>query len=213
MCQLLRYDAASRHAHARIRNREVSFLIGAAGSHMALNGLAVLAAISVLGHPLEPAIAQLESFAALPGRGEEIHLLLDGRRLTVIDDAYNANPGSMRAALARLGDHIGGRRIAVLGEMAELGPGGAAYHTELAAFIQDRSIDEVYVTGDLYSDFWKALSPSSRGLYAESRQALKEILRERLVDGDTVLFKGSHSTGMHELVEWLKNNADRSTLT
>ncbi len=213
MCQLLRYDAASRHAHARMRNREVSFLIGAAGSHMALNGLAVLAAISVLGHPLEPAIAQLESFAALPGRGEEIHLLLDGRRLTVIDDAYNANPGSMRAALARLGDHIGGRRIAVLGEMAELGPCGAAYHTELAAFIQDRSIDEVYVTGDLYSDFWKALSPSSRGLYAESRQALKEILRERLVDGDTVLFKGSHSTGMHELVEWLKNNADRSTLT
>lgn len=84
---------------------------------------AVLAAISVLGHPLEPAIAQLESFAALPGRGEEIHLLLDGRRLTVIDDAYNANPGSMRVALARPDDHIGGRRIAVLGEMAELGPG------------------------------------------------------------------------------------------
>jgi UDP-N-acetylmuramoyl-tripeptide--D-alanyl-D-alanine ligase len=214
MCQLLCYDAASRQAHARIRNREVSFRIGAAGSHMALNGLAVLAAISALGHPLEPAIDQLESFAALPGRGEEIHLSLDGRHLTVIDDAYNANPGSMRAALARLGDHEGGRRrIAVLGEMAELGPGGATYHTELAAFIQDRSIDEVYVTGELYSDFWKSLSPSLRGFHAESRQALKEILRERLADGDAVLFKGSHSTGMHELVEWLKKNADDSALT
>ncbi|MFK3781713.1 UDP-N-acetylmuramoyl-tripeptide--D-alanyl-D-alanine ligase, partial [Agrobacterium sp. NPDC089420] len=209
MCQLLRYDAAGRQAHVRIKDREISFPIGAAGYHMALNGLAVLAAVSALGHPLEPAIAQLGSFAALPGRGEEISLSLDGRRLTVIDDAYNANPGSMRAALARLGDYEGGRRrIAVLGEMAELGPGAAAYHTELAGFIQDRSIDEVHVVGELYADFWKALSPALRGSHAGSRQVLSEILRERLADGDVVLFKGSHSTGMHELVARLKKSAD-----
>lgn len=212
ICRLLRYDAANRQAQARIRNREISFRMGAAGYHMALNGLAVLAAVSALGHPLEPAIAQLERFAALPGRGEEIHLSLDGRKLTVIDDAYNANPGSMRAALARLGDHQGARRrVAVLGEMAELGPNAVAYHTELATFMQNRSIDEVHVVGELYADFWEAIPPALRGFHARSRQALRDVLREQLADGDVVLFKGSHSTGMHELVEWLKKSAEDST--
>ncbi|MND35723.1 UDP-N-acetylmuramoyl-tripeptide--D-alanyl-D-alanine ligase [compost metagenome] len=209
--QLLHYDIASGQARARIKEQEISYRVGAAGRHMALNGLAILAAVSALGHPLEPAIAQLDSFTALPGRGEEIDLSLDGRRLTVIDDAYNANPGSMRAALERLNGHEGGgRRIAVLGEMAELGPGAAAYHTELAAFMRESSIDQVYVTGELYTDFWDALSPARRGVHADSRQALKEILRDRLTDGDVVLFKGSHSTGMHELVAWLKKSADGS---
>ncbi|MFK3777611.1 Mur ligase family protein [Agrobacterium sp. NPDC089420] len=209
--RLLRYDAVNGRAYARIKGREMSYCVGAAGRHMALNGLAVLAAVSALGHPLDPAIALLESFSALPGRGEEIRLSLDGRWLTVIDDAYNANPGSMRAALDRLNDHGGGgRRIAVLGEMAELGPGSAAYHTELAALLRASSIDRVYAVGDLYADFWSALSPPLRGAHVGSRQALKDILRERLEDGDVVLFKGSHSAGMHELVAWLKKSADGS---
>ncbi|WP_338149516.1 Mur ligase family protein [Agrobacterium pusense] len=210
-CQLLHYDPGSQQAHARIGEREISFRVGAAGSHMALNGVAVLAAVTALGHPLEPAIAQLENFTALPGRGEEIHLALGGRQLTVIDDAYNANPGSMRAALLRLGDHQGGkRRIAVLGEMAELGPDAAAYHNELAGVVGGIPIDKVYVAGELYAGFWASISPSLHGRHVASRQALKEILREDLSDGDVVLFKGSHSTGMHELVTWLKKNADTS---
>ena len=209
--QLIRYNAADGLTHARIEGREISYRVGAVGQHMALNSLAVLAAVASLGHPLQPAIAQLESFAALPGRGEEICLSLNGRRLTVIDDAYNANPGSMRAALDRLNDHGDGRRrVAVLGEMAELGPGAASYHTELAVSLRESSINQVYVAGDLYSEFWDELSPELKGAYVHSRQVLKDILREKLQDGDVVLVKGSHSAGMHELVAWLKKSADGS---
>lgn len=206
--RLLGYDAENGFARARFGDHEIDFRVGAAGRHMALNGLAVLASVSALGYPLEPTITQLESFTALPGRGEEFDLMLGGRRLTVIDDAYNANPGSMRAALDRLGDlHCLGRRIAVLGQMADLGPQAASYHTELAAFVKSRSIDRVYVTGELYEGFWCELSSSRKGEYVDSLDRLKNVLLDQLTDGDAVLFKGSNSTRIHELVRWLKQQA------
>lgn len=209
--QLTRYDAGSGDACAHIEGGDITYRVGAAGRHMALNGLAVLAAFSALGYPLEAAIAKLRSFSALPGRGEETSLSLDGRRLIVIDDAYNANPGSMRAALERLNDHEGGgRKIAVLGEMAELGPGVSGYHTELATVLKESSIDRVYVIGNLYEDFWRALPASLRGKKVGSSDALKGVLRKELEDMDVVLFKGSNSAGVHEMVDWLKTNADGS---
>lgn len=203
--RLLDYDPRSGTARACIDGRDIDFRVGAAGRHMAMNGLAVLATISALGHPLEPAIAQLESFEALPGRGEELVLTLDARRITVIDDAYNANPGSMRAALERLSEGpCDGRRIAVLGQMAELGPQAASYHTELAALMDACRIDRVYAIGELYADFWEQLSPARKGTYAQSRRELRTVLDRELADGDAVLLKGSNSAQIHELVEWMK---------
>lgn len=188
--------------------QEVRYRLGAAGMHMALNSVAVLAAVSALGLPLQPALRQLGSFAALPGRGEQLSLNIGGRRLTVIDDAYNANPGSMRAALDRLCDQgADGRRIAVLAPMAELGPDAAAYHTDLASLIEGRGIDRVYATGDLYADFWQRIAPSRRGVFAPTMDELRQCILDELEDGDTVLFKGSQSTGLHRLVSFMKERA------
>lgn len=206
--QLLDYLPDRRWVTARILGRRYQYRIGAAGRHMAMNGLAVLAAVSALGHQLEPAISQLASFSALPGRGVEWELTFDGRRLTVIDDAYNANPGSMKVALDRLDQEKStGRRIAVLGQMAELGPGGEAYHTELAQYVRDRAIDRFYITGELYAGFWAELPASRQGRYAASLDELKTVLRDELADGDVVLFKGSNSTRIHEVVAWIKENS------
>ncbi|MDX3927489.1 MAG: Mur ligase family protein [Shinella sp.] len=210
--QLLNYDADEQRVSARVMGREIRYRVGAAGMHMALNSLAVLAAVSALGHPLEPVLANIETFAALPGRGEELRLTMNGRRLTIIDDAYNANPGSMKAALHRLSQTAGtARRIAVLGQMAELGPQAESYHRELAALVADSPIDRVYVTGGLYSGFWSLLPASRRGYYASSPDEMKPILQNELADGDVVLFKGSNSTCIHRLVAWMKENADGST--
>ncbi len=205
--QLVDFDPVAKQVHARLSGKDMCYRIGPSGSHMALNSLAILGAVSGLGYELEPALEMLASFAALPGRGEELELTIEGRSIRVVDDAYNANPGSMAAALERLDKEVGKRRIAVLGEMAELGPKAASYHTQLAGMIGRSSIDKVYVMGDLYAEFWQELPGGRKGARAESLEALKGILSHDLAEGDVVLFKGSHSTRVHELVTWFKDQA------
>lgn len=210
--QLVDYDLARKVVHARVHGRPVRFILGAAGRHMALNSLAVLGAVSALGHPLEPALERLAAFEALPGRGETLHVDIDGRRLTIIDDAYNANPGSMRTAIERLSDErSSGRRIAVLGQMAELGPASARYHAELAPLIAGGPIDRVYVSGELYDEFWERLPASQRGSRADTVDRLQTELLDALKDGDTVLFKASNSSGLHRLVDSIKERAGLAT--
>lgn len=189
----------------------IRYHLGAMGEHMALNSLAILAVVRSLGHELAPALQQLEGFEALPGRGETLHLCFGARRLTVIDDAYNANPGSMRAALAVLAEKRDvPRRVAVLGEMADLGPAGRSFHDALACFPDVEKIDRIHVVGDLYRGFWQALSEKRRGIYAASPEEMAQALETDLKDGDCVLIKGSHSTNMHKLVEWLKAGSDET---
>ncbi|WP_324740274.1 Mur ligase family protein [Tsuneonella sp. CC-YZS046] len=206
--RLLDYDPASRTISARIGSHDRSYRIGAEGEHMALNSLAVLAATSALGLDPEPVMEKLAGFRSLPGRGEELPVDVSGRRITLIDDAYNANPGSMAAALARLGDKVGkGRRVAVLGEMLELGDGAAAYHTDLAPLIERHRIDRVHAVGALYKHFWGSLPASSRGARVDSSHMLQPVLRDELREGDTLLVKGSHGARLYELVDWLKDGA------
>lgn len=203
--RLLAYELQTGEVFASLNGQTVRYRVGAVGEHMALNSLAVLAAVSALGLDLEPALATLVDFAAAEGRGNEFRLDLGGRRVTVIDDAYNANPGSMEAALAALGGrHVGGRRIVVLGEMLELGDDAASYHRLLAPLVAKFSIDRVHVVGALYGGLWNALAAERRGVFASSLDHLKEVIKMDLRDNDTVLLKGSHGTGVHTLVPWLR---------
>jgi UDP-N-acetylmuramoyl-tripeptide--D-alanyl-D-alanine ligase len=207
--RLLSYDGGSGAVEAVVFGRAVRFTLGASGEHMALNALAALAAVAALGHPIEPAIEALAGFRSLPGRGETLPLTIDGRRVTLIDDAYNANPASMAAALADLAQRPGTRRVAVLGEMAELGEGEEPFHHALATAVDPR-IARVHALGPLWNRFWEALPPHQRGIHAPTLDALKGAVRADLQDGDVVLFKGSNSRRIHELVDWLKAEAGRS---
>ena len=208
--RLLDYDAGTHTVTAAIHGSAIRYRIGAGGTHMAMNSLAVLAAVSALGYEPGPAIAQFESFSALAGRGEKAELALDARRLLLIDDAYNANPGSMKAALHNLAQEPGARRVAVLGEMAELGPQGPPYHDELIHAIGKSRIDKVYLLGALHEGLWQKLSAGQRGHHAASLDELEAVVRRDLRDGDTVLFKGSHSTNIHRLVDRFKEAAGQA---
>lgn len=206
--RLLAYDPGSHQVSALIHGREMHYFLAAAGEHMALNSLAVLAAVAAAGGDIEPAIATFASFSPVAGRGEQRELCFGARRITLIDDAYNANPGSMAAALSLLGSTGGARRkIAVLGEMRELGPDAAAYHAALAPLIAAHGIDRVHAVGALYEGFWRALPADRRGCLANSVEELQSGLLAELHDGDVLLLKGSHSTLMHEFVDWLKSRA------
>src|SRR5205823_9690211 len=130
---------------------------------------AVLAAATLAGADLALAALALANLTPPSGgRGERIALELPAGPALLIDESYNANPASMRAALALLGQApIGprGRRIAVLGEMLELGPQGAELHRALAEPVVANGIDLVFCCGPLMGALWEALPAERRGGY------------------------------------------------
>jgi UDP-N-acetylmuramoyl-tripeptide--D-alanyl-D-alanine ligase len=129
-----------------------------------------------------------------------------GGTALLIDESYNANPTSMRAALALLADTpLGprGRRIAVLGDMLELGPAGADLHRELAAPIATHAIDLVFCAGPLMAALWEALPAERRGAYAPTAEDLEAELAGALRGGDAVMVKGSHGSRMGPIVKSL----------
>jgi UDP-N-acetylmuramoyl-tripeptide--D-alanyl-D-alanine ligase len=136
-----------------------------------------------------------------------MRLDLPGGSLLLIDESYNANPASMRASLALLGEaKLGprGRRIAVLGDMLELGPRGEAFHRELAEAVRGNRVDLVFCCGPLMRTLWEALPSERRGGYAESSQALEPQLLAAVRAGDAVMVKGSLGSRMGLLVRALQ---------
>src|SRR5215471_12129914 len=152
----LQHDCST--VEARILGVPVTYKIGAPGRHLVMNSLAVLAAASLVGADLALAALALARQAPAAGRGTRITLELPEGRALIIDESYNANPTSMRAALAVLGQAPlgpGGRRIAVLGDMLELGPTSSDLHRGLVEEIRQNGIDLVYCAGPLMAALWE----------------------------------------------------------
>src|SRR5882672_9017903 len=145
---------------ARILGVDVTYKVGAPGRHVVINSLAVLAAVSLAGADLALAALALAEIKPASGRGARMLLDLPGGSALLIDESYNANPASMRAALALLGQaEIGarGRRIAVLGDMLELGARGAELHRALAEPVLAHDVDVLFCSGPLMHALWEAL--------------------------------------------------------
>ena len=197
----------SSTVQASILGTEVTYKLGAPGRHVVWNSLAVLAAATLAGADLALAALALSNLTPpAGGRGERIVLELTGGEALLIDESYNANPASMRAALALLGQApigLRGRRIAVLGEMLELGTMGAELHRGLAGPIVENSIDLVFCAGELYRGFWEALPSERRGGYAETSAALEGEVLGALRAGDVVMVKGSLGSKMGPIVKTL----------
>ncbi|HEY4943620.1 MAG TPA: UDP-N-acetylmuramoylalanyl-D-glutamyl-2,6-diaminopimelate--D-alanyl-D-alanine ligase [Rhizomicrobium sp.] len=187
------------HVKADICGLPVEFRIGAPGRHIAGNAIGALLAVAVLDGDVLNAAAALKDFAALKGRGARF----SAGGVAVIDDSYNANPASMTAALALLGA-AGGRRIAVLGDMLEMGPDGTTHHTGLAKPIEAARADLVFLCGAAMRGLWDALPSSRRGAWAQTSAELAPQLTAALKSGDTVLVKGSLGSKMAVIIDALK---------
>ena len=206
--RLLRYalhpDAST--VEADILGESVAYKVGAPGKHLVLNSLAVLAAAKLAGADLALAALALAEQTPATGRGTRIPLGVPGGGALLIDESYNANPLSMRAAFALLGHTpIGahGRRIAVLGDMLELGPRAAELHRELAAAIGEHAIDLIYCAGPLMEALWQALPAERRGGYAKDAAALESQVLGAVRGGDAVMIKGSLGSRMGPIVKAL----------
>jgi UDP-N-acetylmuramoyl-tripeptide--D-alanyl-D-alanine ligase len=184
----------------------VTYKVGAPGKHLVMNSLAVLAAASLAGADLARAALALARQAPAAGRGTRTTLdLADGPAL-LIDESYNANPTSMRAALALLGQApLGprGRRIAVLGDMLELGTAGPELHGNLIEPIAENEVDLVFCAGPLMASLWQALPSSTRGGYANTAADLEPLVLSAVRGGDAVMVKASAGSRMGPIVKAL----------
>jgi UDP-N-acetylmuramoyl-tripeptide--D-alanyl-D-alanine ligase len=196
----------SSTVQARILGTDVAYKLGAPGRHVVMNSLAVLAAAQLAGADLALAALALANIAPPSGRGARLALELPGGEALLIDESYNANPASMRAALALLGQAaIGpsGRRIAVLGDMLELGPKGAELHRGLVESVIANSIDLVFCSGPLMRSLWDALPSERRGGYAGQAAALEANVLSAVRPGDALMVKGSLGSKMGPIVKAL----------
>jgi UDP-N-acetylmuramoyl-tripeptide--D-alanyl-D-alanine ligase len=203
----------SSTVQARILGADVTYKLGAPGKHVVLNSLAVLAAVSLVGADLALAALALAELAPPTGRGARVTLSLgNGEPALLIDESYNANPASMRAAIALLGQaEIGprGRRIAVLGDMLELGTAGPDLHRGLVEPIRAHGIDLVFCCGPLMHALWEALPSERRGGYAEGAGALEVDVIAAIRPGDALMVKGSLGSRMGPIVKALERQYSR----
>jgi UDP-N-acetylmuramoyl-tripeptide--D-alanyl-D-alanine ligase len=185
--------------HAVILGDEITYKIGTPGRHVVENSLAVLAAAKLVGADLALVALALARLQPPKGRGDRFKLVLGRGEALLIDESYNANPASMRAALEVLGRApVGprGRRIAVLGDMLELGRQGPALHRSLAQAIEAAGIDLVFCAGPLMQSLWDALPAARRGGYAESAERIEAEVVTALRPGDAIMIKGSNGSRM-----------------
>jgi UDP-N-acetylmuramoyl-tripeptide--D-alanyl-D-alanine ligase len=209
--RLTRVDLSedSSRVHARIFDRDLTYELGVPGKHFALNSLAVLLAAHAAGVDLGRASAALAYIEAPVGRGRRENLRLPEGQITLIDESYNANPASMQAALDLLGSAKlsgEGRRIAVLGDMLELGQQSIALHSGLAEHIERNAVDVVFAAGKDMRHLFDALPERRRGQWAARASDLHAPVIEAVHGGDIVMVKGSNGSRMGPLVAALRDH-------
>ncbi len=190
-------DGEGSRILANVSGEDVACRIAIAGRHWVMNGLAVLAAVAAVGGDVSRAAADLDRLEALPGRGRRHGVRVAGGRFALIDESYNASPASMGAAIEVLGQARpgpGGRRIAVLGDMLELGAGSPAEHAALAGPLEDHGIDVVFTVGTDMAHLWDALPRPMRGGHAADSQMLAPMVTAAVRPGDVIVVKGSAAT-------------------
>ncbi len=208
MAQLVKAEAVAgaTRVRARILGAVVDYTVQSAGTHFAMNSVGVLAALAAAGADLAPAAKALEDWLPPKGRGavEE----LGGIRL--IDDAFNSNPTSLSAGLATLARLEGGRRVAILGDMLELGPDEIEMHRAMAEDAAMESVDLVHLAGTRMRALYEALPPAKRGIWTEDAAGLVDRLDQLTATGDIVLVKGSKSSKVSTVVDALRRSRESS---
>ena len=193
----------------------ISYRVGVPGRQWALNSLAVLLATQAVGIPIYAAAPTLAVMSAPKGRGERSILPWLGGSIDIIDESYNASPVSTRAAIAALGavkPSLGGRRIAVLGDMLELGETSPRLHAGLASTVVDSRVQLVFTSGPLMQNLHNALPANLRGGHGGDADETARLLATVLQPGDVVMVKGSAGSRMSRVVKALTNAATTAVI-
>ena len=186
------------------------YTVAEPGAHWIANSLAVMAAVLAAGGDLASAGLSLAEMGGLKGRGARHRIAAAGGHALLIDESYNANPASMRATLAALGQTPAGRRIAVLGAMKELGDFGPAFHASLAEPIVTAKVDHLVLVGAEMAPLARELGKAGGGGLGfdgsfthcgSAGEAIGALEEFGLIAGDAILVKGSNSVGLGRVVD------------
>jgi UDP-N-acetylmuramoyl-tripeptide--D-alanyl-D-alanine ligase len=197
---------------AALTGTVLRFRLQVPGRHWVMNALAVLAGVRAVGADVERAAAALAELEAMPGRGRRQRLAWRGGVLTLIDESYNASPAAMRAAIAVLGATApasGARRVAVLGDMLELGEAAEDFHRDLAESLLAARVDRVFLVGTIMGALHEALPGFMRGGLCRTVDQAIPLLLASLLPGDVVAVKGSRIMGLDRIVDELRARATR----
>ncbi len=181
-------------------DRTLGFTLSQPGDHWVANAMAVLAAVNAAGGDLEQAGLALAEMGGLAGRGARFKTAVSGGEALVIDESYNANPASMRATLAVLAATPAARRLAVLGEMRELGDQSADFHAGLAGPIRDANVEALLLVGEGMAPLARALEGQVDLVHVPDAATARERIETMLRPGDVVLIKGSNGVGLSRVV-------------
>ena len=207
-------DPRGSTVEAVVGGNPLRFRVPVPGRHWVMNALAVLAAAQAAGAAVERAAEALAGFQPLPGRGRRHQLAWRGGTLTIIDESYNASPPSMRAALAVLAatePAAGARRVAVLGDMLELGDASERLHRELAEPLAAAQVERIFLIGEAIAALDEVLPAGKRGgLWRSPEDAMPALLRF-LEPGDVVTIKGSRGVRVSRVMELLRAQSAESS--
>jgi len=199
---------AMRGAHGTLINAVLpgaylTFTLAMPGEHWVSNALAVIAAVDAVGGDLAAAGLALGEMAGLPGRGARRQVSLPGGEALLIDESYNANPASMAATIRELGQETATRRLALLGEMRELGAGSDAYHAALAQPLIDAHAEMAILVGAGMAPLAESLAGRIEVAHVADAATARDRLAAMLRPGDAVLVKGSNAIGLARVVQAL----------
>ena len=192
---------------ARIPGRDVTYTLGAPGRHWALNSLAVLAAVEALGADIDAAMLDLADATPAAGRGARKTVSLDHGSFLLIDESYNASPPAVRAALSVLSGMTpegAGRRIAVLGDMRELGAVAPEAHAGLRDAVLAAGLDRVFLVGPEMAALDRVLPEGLVAVHGDRSEDIADAVAASVRPGDVVLVKGSLGTNMKPVVQALE---------
>lgn len=197
---------------AQLPGAMLQYELSQPGEHWISNSLAVLAAVQAVGADLAIAGLALADLGGLKGRGARHRIAIGGGNALLIDESYNANPASMAATLAGLGNAAADRRIAVLGAMKELGAQSPDFHRELKQPIEAANVNLLLLVGEEMAALAKALAAdiawSGKFAHCASVSDASDRLRGEMRAGDAILVKGSNSVGLSAVVETLLGGGD-----
>ena len=166
---------------------------------------AAMAVNKILNLPVQDALKKLENFKSLKGRGQTQNITFDGKSITLVDEAFNANPLSMSATIEAFGKNYDSNKVLFLGDMTEGGDNSREYHLALVDIIKNANPSKVIFCGPEMQNVFDILKDNFECYYFENINKLLPEFKNFINNNDNVFVKSSHATGLHKIVESLKN--------
>jgi UDP-N-acetylmuramoyl-tripeptide--D-alanyl-D-alanine ligase len=186
-----------------VLDEEIEFIMPLIPKHLASNFAACFATISALGLPIAPAVEVISNFKPSLGRGAVVLVVKNNKNYTLICDYYNSNPESLKAALNYLGQFDNKHKIAVIGDMLELGQDEISLHRQMVSYIVNSGVTKVILVGKLIAQVQDELPREIQIMcYADVDQCILHI-EEDLIDGATILLKASRSIKLDKIAKYL----------